>query len=97
MDLLWFYLKGLASWFIDYLTTAPADLDALKLTLIKTFDTKRNKYGHSPNEENEHRNKYIVDRETLRLKLPEELSVQIAVDRLEPSFRSTISLHGHGL
>ena len=35
-----------------------------------------------------------VDKETLRLKLPEELRVQIAVDGLEPSVRSEISSHG---
>ena len=55
MDLLRLYLKGQASCFIDNLTTSPADLDALKLKLIKKnaqnkmkmdtlqMDTKQNK------------------------------------------------------
>ena len=35
-----------------------------------------------------------VDKKTLKLKIPKELWVQIAVDGLEPSVRSAISSHG---
>ena len=37
---------------------------------------------------------YRVDKETLKLKLPEELRVQIEVDGLERSVRAAISSHG---
>ena len=50
---------------------------------MKKMDIKTNSDCASP-----------VDGETLRLKLPEKIRVQIAVDGLEPSVRYAISLHG---
>ena len=40
MYLLFLLMEGRASWFIDNLTSAPADFDALKLALIKKFKTQ---------------------------------------------------------
>ena len=99
MDLLCLHLEGRASWYIDSLTTAPVDLAALTLVLTNKFKVEKQikmdifKMKKMDIESNRDF-VYRVDKETLKLKLPEELRVQIAVDGLEPSVRSAISSHG---
>ena len=76
MDLLFLYLEGHASWYIDSLTTATAYL-ALRLVLTYTFTVKKQtkmdilKMKKMDIESNRDF-VYRVDKETLKLKLPEE-------------------------
>ena len=99
LDLMCLHLEGRASWYVDNLATAPADLTALKAALTNKFKVDRRikmdifsmkKMDIECNKDFVHR----VDKETLKLKLPEKLRVQIAVDGLETSVRSVISSHG---
>ena len=99
LDLMCLHIEGRASWYVDNLATAPADLTALKAALTNKFKVDRRikmdifsmkKMDIECNKDFVHR----VDKETLKLKLPEKLRVQIAVDGLETSVRSVISSHG---
>lgn len=90
-DLLCLHLEGRASWFVDNLNPPPADLAALRKALTDKFvQEKRIKLETLKMKklDLESVNDFIyrVEKETHKLKFPEELKVQI--DGLEPSVKS---------
>lgn len=98
-DLLCLHLEGRASWFVDNLNPPPADLAALRKALTDKFvQEKRIKLETLKMKkldlESVNGFIYRVEKETHKLKFPEELKVQIALDGLEPSIKSAISSHG---
>lgn len=98
-DLLCLHLEGRASWFVDNLNPPPADLAALRKALTDKFVLEKHIKIETLKMKKldlESVNDFIyrVEKETHKLKFPEELKVQIALDGLEPSVKSAISSHG---